>query len=95
MEILQPPIEWAREKQITARFGLSHMILFKLRKAGRIRTVSLQEQGKKYGARLYNVASIESYLAEQEAREAGPDTAVPDDRENEATADAKEKGGRQ
>jgi hypothetical protein len=63
------PIEWAREKQITARYGLTHMILFSLRKAGRIRTVSLKAEGKNYGARLYNVASIEQYLASQEELE--------------------------
>lgn len=60
---------WAREKQITAQFGITHMILFGLRKAGKIRTLSLKGEGKKYGARLYNVASIESYLAAQEERE--------------------------
>lgn len=62
-------IDWAREKQITARYGLSHMILFSLRKAGKIRSVSLKGEGKKYGARLYNVASIEAFLAGQEALE--------------------------
>lgn len=66
----QTRIEWAREKQITARYGLSHMILFSLRKAGKIRTVSLKGEGKKYGARLYNVASIEAFLASQEELEA-------------------------
>jgi hypothetical protein len=65
----QKQIDWAREKQITARYGLSHMILFSLRKAGKIRTVSLRGEGKKYGARLFNVASIEAFLASQEARE--------------------------
>ena len=63
-------IDWAREKQITARYGLTHMILFSLRKAGKIRTVSLKGEGKKYGARLFNVASIEAYLASQEKLEA-------------------------
>lgn len=62
--------DWAREKQITARYGLSHMILFSLRKAGKIRSCSLKGEGKKYGARLYNVASIEAYLAQQEKLEA-------------------------
>lgn len=42
------------------------MILFNLRKAGKIRSVSLKGDGKKYGARLYNVASIEAFLARQE-----------------------------
>jgi hypothetical protein len=62
-------IDWAREKQITARYGLSHMILFSLRKAGKIRSVSLRAEGRKYGARLFNVQSIEAYLASQEALE--------------------------
>ncbi len=62
-------IEWAREKEITARYGLSHMILFSLRKAGKIRTCSLKGEGKKYGARLFNVSSIEAFLASQEALE--------------------------
>ena len=62
--------EWAREKQITAQFGLSHMILFNLRKAGKIRTLSLRAEGKKYGSRLFNVASIREYIAQQERLEA-------------------------
>ena len=61
--------EWAREKQITARFGLSHMILFNLRKAGSIRTLSTRGEGKKYGARLFNIESVRDYLARQEERE--------------------------
>lgn len=61
--------EWLREKEVTARFGLSHMILFNLRKAGSIRSVSLKGEGKQYGARIFNVASIHEYLAAQEARE--------------------------
>lgn len=65
----QTQIEWAREKQITARFGLTHMILFTLRKAKKIRSVSLKGEGKSYGARLFNVASIEAFLASQEERE--------------------------
>ena len=66
---LQTPNEWAREKQITAQYGLSHMILFRLRKAKKIRSVSLKQEGNKYGARLYNISSIEEYLASQEALE--------------------------
>lgn len=59
--------EWTRERQIVAQFGLSHTILYNLRREGKIRTVSLREQGKKYGARLYNLASIREFLANQEA----------------------------
>lgn len=61
--------EWAREKQISAQFGLSHMILFNLRKQGEIRTLSTRGDGKQYGARLFNVASVRDYLGRQEARE--------------------------
>jgi hypothetical protein len=64
--------EWAREKQITAQFGLTHMILYTLRREGKIRTLSLRGEGKKYGARLYHVPSIRQYLAEQEAKEVQP-----------------------
>lgn len=64
--------EWAREKQITTQFGLTHMILYTLRREGKIRTLSLRGEGKQYGARLYNVASIREYLAEQEAKEVKP-----------------------
>jgi len=61
--------EWAREKQISAQFALSHMILFNLRKQGEIRSISLRGEGKQYGARLFNVASVREYIARQEARE--------------------------
>jgi hypothetical protein len=59
--------EWAREKYITAKFGLTHTILYNLRLENKIRSVSLRGEGKKYGARLYHVGSIREYLAGQEA----------------------------
>jgi hypothetical protein len=65
-EPILPTAEWAREKEITAQFGLSHMILFNLRKQDEIRSLSLRGKGKQYGARLFNVASIRDYLAKQE-----------------------------
>lgn len=55
--------EWAREKQITSQFGLSHMILYTLRREGKIRSVSLRSEGKKYGARLYHIQSVRQYLS--------------------------------
>lgn len=61
--------EWAREKQITAQFGLTHTILYTLRREEKIRSVSLRAEGKKYGARLYHVASIRQYLASMEEKE--------------------------
>ncbi len=66
----KPEPEWAREKQITAQFGLTHTILYNLRREGHIRTVSLRGKGKQYGARLFNVASVRAYLAKQEAMSA-------------------------
>ncbi len=65
----QPEPEWAREKQITAQFNLTHTILYNLRREGKTRTVSLRGEGKRYGARLFifNVASVRSFLAKQEA----------------------------
>lgn len=65
-------VEWAREKQITAQFALTHSILYHLRKEGKIRTLSLRGEGKQYGARLFNVASVREYLANQEAMEVKP-----------------------
>lgn len=64
--------EWAREKQITAQFGLTHTILYNLRREGKIRTLSLRGEGKQYGARLFNVASVREYLANQETMEVKP-----------------------
>ena len=67
LNLTSQKVEWAREKQITAQFGLSHTILYNLRREGKIRTVSLRGEGKQYGARLFNVASVREYLAKQEA----------------------------
>jgi len=66
---LKPTVaEWMREREITAQFGLTHMILFTLRKAGKIRSISLRAEGAKYGARLFHVGSVREYLARQEKR---------------------------
>jgi hypothetical protein len=61
--------KWADEKFVTANYGLTHTPLFNLRKSGAIRSLSLRGEGQKYGKRLYNVASIEAFLAKQEAAE--------------------------
>jgi hypothetical protein len=68
MKPIQEP-EWAREKDITARFGLTHTILYNLRKRGSIRSVSLRGDGAKYGARLFHIGSIREYFEKQEAKE--------------------------
>lgn len=61
--------EWADEKYITRRFGLTHMPLYNLRKAGKIRSLSLKQEGQKYGRRLFNVESVRVFLAAQEQLE--------------------------
>jgi hypothetical protein len=68
----KPEPEWAREKYFTAQYGLTHTILYNLRREGKIRTLSLRGEGKQYGARLFNVASVREYLASQEAMEVKP-----------------------
>jgi uncharacterized DUF497 family protein len=68
-QIAEP--EWAREKQITSQFGLTHMILYTLRREGKIRSVSLRSEGKKQGARLYHVQSVREYLSSLEDKGCG------------------------
>ena len=60
--------EYADEKYVTRIFGLTHTPLFNLRKAGKIRSLSLASDGQKYGKRLYHIGSIREFLAAQEKR---------------------------
>jgi hypothetical protein len=61
--------EYADEKFVTRNFGLTHTPLFNLRKAGKIRSLSLRGEGQKYGKRLFHIGSIREFLAAQESRE--------------------------
>ena len=61
--------EWADEKFVTATRGITHTPLFNLRKAEKIRSLSLKVDGAKYGKRLYHIPSIDAYLARCEMRE--------------------------
>lgn len=61
--------EWADEKHIIRNYGFTHTPLYALRKKGLIRSVSIKPEGAKYGKRLFNIASIEAYLADCERRE--------------------------
>lgn len=63
--------KWADEKFITRNYGLTHTPLFNLRKAGKIRSISTAVDGAKYGKRLYCIASIEAFFANQEKSEGG------------------------
>ena len=61
--------EWGDEKFVTNNFGVTHTPLFNLRKAGKVRSLSLKGDGQKYGKRLYHIGSIREFLAAQETRE--------------------------
>jgi hypothetical protein len=65
----QTTIEWGDEKHVTRNYGITHTPLYSLRKKGLIRSVSIKPEGSKYGKRLFNIASIEAYLADCERRE--------------------------
>ncbi len=68
-------IEWADEKTVTATRGITHTPLYNLRKSGVIRSVSLKQEGQKYGKRLYHLPSIDAFIASQEAREIAENSA--------------------
>ena len=61
--------EWADEKFVTATRGITHTPLFNLRKAGKIRSLSLKVDGAKYGKRLYHIPTIDLFLASLEERD--------------------------
>jgi hypothetical protein len=67
-KVKQEP-EWAREKDITARFGMTHTVLYNLRKGGVIRSASIRTTGAKYGIRIFHVGSIRDFIEKQEAQE--------------------------
>jgi hypothetical protein len=52
---------WVKDKGATALFGFSRSWLYSAAKDGRIKSVSLQEEGRSRGTRLFSVESIENY----------------------------------
>ncbi len=60
--------EWADEKFVTRKFGVTHTPLFNLRKSGKIRSLSLKADGATYGKRLYHIPSLRAFLAQCEAK---------------------------
>jgi hypothetical protein len=72
--------EWADEKFVTATRGITHTPLFNLRKAGKIRSLSLKVDGAKYGKRLYHMPTIDALLAGLEAREIQTEAAAGQDK---------------
>lgn len=60
---------WVRSPKIGAEFysGFSRAKLYELAGAGKIRSVSIREQGQIKGTRLFNLASILAYIEKCEA----------------------------
>ena len=59
---LQP--EFGDAKKVRAIFDISKTHLYRLEEAGLIESVSVRGRGKTKGRRLYNIASIRSFLYE-------------------------------
>ncbi|MDB4316853.1 hypothetical protein N9911_01165 [Akkermansiaceae bacterium] len=65
MEDIQPTnptAKWLRDKQAVAIYSLSRTKLWMLAKAGKIRSVSLQEPGMTRATRLFDAKSIDDYI---------------------------------
>lgn len=71
-----PNPEWADEKFVTATRGITHTPLFNLRKAGKIRSLSLKVDGATYGKRLYHIPTIDLFLASLEERDLQQEVAL-------------------
>ncbi|MDA7649416.1 hypothetical protein N8580_03680 [Akkermansiaceae bacterium] len=54
--------KWLRDKQAVAIYSLSRTKLWMLAKAGKIRSVSLQEPGMSRATRLFDAKSIDDYI---------------------------------
>lgn len=53
---------YLREKNATAVFGIGRSNLYKLAKEGKIKSITLKEEGSARGIRLFCVESIERYI---------------------------------
>ncbi|MBK1835378.1 hypothetical protein [Roseibacillus ishigakijimensis] len=60
-EILKP--RYLRDKGAVAMFGIGRTKLYMLAKQGKIKSITLQEEGTARGTRLFCVESIERYIA--------------------------------
>ncbi len=59
------PAEWMDAKQVKLVFCIGKTTLYHLAAIGRIRTVSLRENGKQRGKRLFSSHSIRTFLESQ------------------------------
>ena len=57
-----PNAEWVDAKQAFAIFKLGRTTMDRLRKEGKIKSVSLREPGMARGKRLYEIYSVRGYL---------------------------------
>jgi hypothetical protein len=53
---------WMRDKAAVLTYGMSRTKLWQLAKAGKITSVSLQEEGMTRATRLFDAKSIETYI---------------------------------
>jgi hypothetical protein len=60
-----PPPEWIDAREAKRIFCLGKTTLYNLADAGRIRTSSLRERGKKRGKRLFSYESIKQVIEAQ------------------------------
>lgn len=54
--------EWMDAREVKAYFGLSRTVLFRLYKAGKIKTASIKDRGQIKGKRLFFSDSISALL---------------------------------
>lgn len=60
--------EWASALTISRIYGLSRSTLYELAAAGKVRSSSLRDRGKKRGKRLFSTDSVSQFI---EARASG------------------------
>jgi len=63
--------EWIDTKKVKAIFSIGKTTLYRLAATGKIESVSLREDTKQRGKRLFSCASIRSFL--ESLAERGPD----------------------
>ena len=61
--------QWADEKFVSLKYGLTRTPLYNLRKSGAIRSVAVRQPGATFGKRLFHIGSVEAFLADCERRE--------------------------
>ncbi len=60
--VIQESPRWAKHNRVHGLFDISRTSLWRLAKAGKIRSVSLREPGAVKATRLFDIQSIEDYI---------------------------------